>query len=165
MFNADRSGVFKEGVVRVHLRRWLEDEDSWTLASATPSNSTARKQFERSGHRSCNTQLSWGSPVDPTADYMQSWRILRHSQIALPDSQITLRLTLGKRPAPFSSREPMVVQACGQYRRCHEAIERKRSQSSGGIHLRRRWRRTLRGRTNAAWNQPVTVEFALPRSA
>jgi hypothetical protein len=26
MFNADRSGVFKEGVVRVHLRRWLEDE-------------------------------------------------------------------------------------------------------------------------------------------
>src|SRR5258708_38973994 len=32
MFNADRSGVFKEGVVRVHLRRWLEDEDSWTLA-------------------------------------------------------------------------------------------------------------------------------------
>jgi hypothetical protein len=32
MFNADRSGVFKEGVVRVHLRRWLDDEDSWTLA-------------------------------------------------------------------------------------------------------------------------------------
>src|ERR1700746_4020714 len=32
MFNADRSGVFKEGVVRVHLRRWLEDEDAWTLA-------------------------------------------------------------------------------------------------------------------------------------
>ena len=28
MFNADRSGVFKEGVVKVHLRRWLEDEDS-----------------------------------------------------------------------------------------------------------------------------------------
>jgi hypothetical protein len=32
MFNADRSGVFAEGVVRVHLRRWLEDEDAWTLA-------------------------------------------------------------------------------------------------------------------------------------
>src|ERR1700730_7641594 len=32
MFNADRSDVFKEGVVRVHLRRWLDDEDSWTLA-------------------------------------------------------------------------------------------------------------------------------------
>src|SRR4029077_6663323 len=32
MFKADRSGVFKEGMVRVHLRRWLEDEDSWTLA-------------------------------------------------------------------------------------------------------------------------------------
>src|SRR6266436_3742134 len=32
MFNADRSGIFKEGMVRVHLRRWLEDEDSWTLA-------------------------------------------------------------------------------------------------------------------------------------
>src|SRR5258705_295358 len=30
-------------------------------APATPSNSTARKQFERSGHRSCNTQLSWGA--------------------------------------------------------------------------------------------------------
>ena len=28
---------------------------------STPSNSTARKQFERSGHRSCNTQLSWGA--------------------------------------------------------------------------------------------------------
>jgi hypothetical protein len=32
MFNADRSGVFAEGVVRVHLRRWLEDEDAWTSA-------------------------------------------------------------------------------------------------------------------------------------
>ena len=32
MFNADRSGVFAGGVVRVHLRRWLEDEDAWTLA-------------------------------------------------------------------------------------------------------------------------------------
>ena len=32
MFNADRSGVFQEGVVKVHLRRWLEDEDAWTLA-------------------------------------------------------------------------------------------------------------------------------------
>jgi hypothetical protein len=30
--NADRSGVFQEGVVKVHLRRWLEDEDAWTLA-------------------------------------------------------------------------------------------------------------------------------------
>ena len=32
MFNADRSGVFEQGAVRVHLRRWLEDEDAWTLA-------------------------------------------------------------------------------------------------------------------------------------
>jgi hypothetical protein len=32
MFNAERSGVFAEGVVRVHLRRWLEDDDAWTLA-------------------------------------------------------------------------------------------------------------------------------------
>ncbi len=32
MFNADRSGVFAQGAVRVHLRRWLEDEDAWTLA-------------------------------------------------------------------------------------------------------------------------------------
>jgi hypothetical protein len=32
MFNAERSGVFEEGVVKVHLRRWLEDEDAWTLA-------------------------------------------------------------------------------------------------------------------------------------
>src|ERR1700683_3559317 len=32
MLNADRSGVFAEGVVRVHLRRWLEDQDAWTLA-------------------------------------------------------------------------------------------------------------------------------------
>jgi hypothetical protein len=31
-FNADRSGVFEEGTVRVHLRRWLEDQDDWTLA-------------------------------------------------------------------------------------------------------------------------------------
>ena len=30
-FNAERSGVFDEGV-RVHLRRWLEDQDAWTLA-------------------------------------------------------------------------------------------------------------------------------------
>jgi hypothetical protein len=32
MFNAERSGIFEEGVVRVHLRRWLEDQDAWTLA-------------------------------------------------------------------------------------------------------------------------------------
>ena len=32
MFNAERSGVFEEGIVRVHLRRWLEDQDAWTLA-------------------------------------------------------------------------------------------------------------------------------------
>jgi hypothetical protein len=32
MFNSARSGVVEEGVVRVHLRRWLEDEDAWTLA-------------------------------------------------------------------------------------------------------------------------------------
>jgi hypothetical protein len=31
-FNADRSGVVEEGVVKVHLRRWLEDEDAWTVA-------------------------------------------------------------------------------------------------------------------------------------
>jgi len=31
-FNAARSGVFQEGVVKVHLRCWLEDEDAWTLA-------------------------------------------------------------------------------------------------------------------------------------
>jgi hypothetical protein len=32
MFNAERSGVLEGGVVRIHLRRWLEDEDAWTLA-------------------------------------------------------------------------------------------------------------------------------------
>ena len=31
-FSAGRSGVFEEGVVRVHLRRSLEDQDAWTLA-------------------------------------------------------------------------------------------------------------------------------------
>jgi hypothetical protein len=31
-FNAERSGLFEEGAVRVHLRRWLEDQDAWTLA-------------------------------------------------------------------------------------------------------------------------------------
>jgi hypothetical protein len=31
-FNAERSGLVEEGVVRVHLRRWLEDQDAWTLA-------------------------------------------------------------------------------------------------------------------------------------
>jgi hypothetical protein len=31
-FNAERSGVLEEGVVRIHLRRWLEDHDAWTLA-------------------------------------------------------------------------------------------------------------------------------------
>jgi hypothetical protein len=30
-FNAERSGIFDEGVVRVHRRRWLEDQDAWTL--------------------------------------------------------------------------------------------------------------------------------------
>jgi hypothetical protein len=31
-FNAERSGVLEDGAVRVHLRRWLEDQDAWTLA-------------------------------------------------------------------------------------------------------------------------------------
>jgi hypothetical protein len=31
-FNAERSGVLEEGVIRIHLRRWLEDQDAWTLA-------------------------------------------------------------------------------------------------------------------------------------
>src|SRR5215471_14847929 len=31
-FNAERSGVLEEGVVKIHLRRWLEDHDAWTLA-------------------------------------------------------------------------------------------------------------------------------------
>ncbi len=31
-FNAERSGVLEDGTVRVHLRRWLEDQDAWTLA-------------------------------------------------------------------------------------------------------------------------------------
>jgi hypothetical protein len=31
-FNAERSGVFQGGVVKVHLRRWLEDQDAWTSA-------------------------------------------------------------------------------------------------------------------------------------
>jgi hypothetical protein len=31
-FDAERSGAFEEGVVRVHLRRWLEDQDAWTIA-------------------------------------------------------------------------------------------------------------------------------------
>jgi hypothetical protein len=31
-FDAERSGVLDEGVVKIHLRRWLEDQDAWTLA-------------------------------------------------------------------------------------------------------------------------------------
>jgi hypothetical protein len=31
-FNAERSGIIEEGVVKIHLRRWLEDQDAWTLA-------------------------------------------------------------------------------------------------------------------------------------
>jgi hypothetical protein len=31
-FDAGRSGVFEGGVVKIHLRRWLEDQDAWTLA-------------------------------------------------------------------------------------------------------------------------------------
>jgi hypothetical protein len=31
-FNVEQSGIFEEGVVRIHLRRWLEDQDAWTLA-------------------------------------------------------------------------------------------------------------------------------------
>jgi hypothetical protein len=40
----------------------------------------------------------------------------------------------------------MVVQACGQYRRRNETSERKRSKSSGGIHLRRLEMRVTRPR-------------------
>jgi hypothetical protein len=31
-FDSERSGIFGEGLVKVHLRRWLEDQDAWTLA-------------------------------------------------------------------------------------------------------------------------------------
>jgi len=31
-FDAERSGVFEDRSVRVHLRRWIEDQDAWTLA-------------------------------------------------------------------------------------------------------------------------------------
>ena len=31
-FNAERSGVLEEGVVRVHLQQWMQDQDAWTLA-------------------------------------------------------------------------------------------------------------------------------------
>ena len=31
-FDAERSGVLEEGAVKVHLRRWIEDQDAWTLA-------------------------------------------------------------------------------------------------------------------------------------
>jgi hypothetical protein len=32
-FDAERSGVIEEaGMVKVHLRRWMEDQDAWTLA-------------------------------------------------------------------------------------------------------------------------------------
>ena len=31
-FDAGRSGVFEGGVVKIHLRRWPEDQDAWTLA-------------------------------------------------------------------------------------------------------------------------------------
>ena len=31
-FDAEQSGVVEEGVVKIHLRRWIEDQDAWTLA-------------------------------------------------------------------------------------------------------------------------------------
>jgi hypothetical protein len=31
-FDAERSGVYDDGAVKVHLRRWIEDQDAWTLA-------------------------------------------------------------------------------------------------------------------------------------
>jgi len=30
-FNAEQSGLMPDGTVRIHLRRWLEDQDAWTL--------------------------------------------------------------------------------------------------------------------------------------
>lgn len=31
-FDPEHSGIFEEGAVKVHLRRWMEDQDAWTLA-------------------------------------------------------------------------------------------------------------------------------------
>jgi hypothetical protein len=31
-FDAERSGMLEDGLVKVHLRRWLEDQDAWRLA-------------------------------------------------------------------------------------------------------------------------------------
>jgi hypothetical protein len=31
-FDREQSGVFEEDAVKVHLRRWMEDQDAWTLA-------------------------------------------------------------------------------------------------------------------------------------
>jgi len=30
-FDPEQSGVFEEGAVKVHLRRWMEDQDAWTI--------------------------------------------------------------------------------------------------------------------------------------
>ena len=42
-FDVERSGVFDKGVVKIHLRRWLEDQDAWTLARYISSPAMQRE--------------------------------------------------------------------------------------------------------------------------
>jgi hypothetical protein len=51
-FDSERSGVFGEGLVKVHLRRWLEDQDAWTLATETRSGAAHAALVEWSGSAS-----------------------------------------------------------------------------------------------------------------
>jgi hypothetical protein len=64
-FNAERSGVFEEGVVRVHLRRWLEDQDAWTLArclSSPAMQREARRLHQSLQLRQLNSPTLMGEP-------------------------------------------------------------------------------------------------------
>ncbi len=75
-FDAERSGVLEDGLVKVHLRRWLEDQDAWTLA---------RYLYSPVMH---HNDESGGAPADRT-----SWQELQHSchgRFFAPDGGKTL---------------------------------------------------------------------------
>ena len=64
-FNAGRSGVFDEGMVRVHLRRWLEDQDAWTLArylSSPVMQREARRLYQSLQLCQLNSPTLMGEP-------------------------------------------------------------------------------------------------------
>jgi hypothetical protein len=112
-FNAERSGVLEKGVVRVHLRRWLEDQDAWTLArymcSPAMQHETSRlsnglqlyQLNSPSAISAPNQNLPCGFPFEGSTIVQAICLPLPRSTSNTPPRWLILRLERCSAPFPF----------------------------------------------------------------